>query len=129
MRRALAVAGLGLVLAGCGAHPVEQGTTLPLTSSAGAAAPALSPNGEDSVAEAKRDGVPTVTLTIAAEQGRTEEVVASLQRLGAVVEASDAAIGYVRAAVPVDLAVDVPALAGVGKVDVDRPLSNRDPEP
>ncbi|MGM1063351.1 hypothetical protein [Saccharothrix sp. Mg75] len=135
MRRLLVVGCLGVALAGCGAHPAPAGSPDPLTTAPRNSAPevavpsSLSPRGEESVAEAKAGGVPTVTLTIATDQGRAGDVVAALERLGATVEASDAATGHVRAVVPVDLAVDVPALSGVKQVDVDQPLSNRDPEP
>ncbi|MFD1147494.1 hypothetical protein [Saccharothrix hoggarensis] len=136
-----------LVLAGCaerpttdaratatGDRPAVTGDRSPATGSPTATSevrvPAkLSPQGEDVLAKAERSGVKTVVLTLATERGKTDQVISELRRLGGAVEADDTSIGYVRVAVPVEVARQVPAVAGVSQVDVDEPLSNADPTP
>ncbi|WP_447004158.1 hypothetical protein ACRAKI_31665 [Saccharothrix isguenensis] len=128
------LAGLaGLALVGCGdrqdagSHPV---LTVPTSAiSEVQVLPELSPQGKDVLERAKRSGARTVVLTVATDQGRTDQVAAGLRSLGGTVEATDATIGYVRASVPVDLAERVTAIEGISRVDVDEPLSNIDPTP
>jgi hypothetical protein len=63
------------------------------------------------------------------QPGRDEEVEQALTKLGATVESRDPRIGYLRAEMPVDKVEDARLIAGVSKVDLDEPLSNRLPEP
>ncbi|OKI31333.1 hypothetical protein A6A25_28015 [Saccharothrix sp. CB00851] len=128
----------GLVLTGCAAQP-QTGTwstgtpispTAPVTVSSVSVPPAkLSPKGVEVLEQAKRDGARTIGLTISTERGKADEVAASLRRLGATVEATDAAIGYVRVTAPVEAVAKVTAVDGISRVDVDEPLSNIDPTP
>ncbi|MGI5504896.1 hypothetical protein [Lentzea sp. CA-135723] len=81
------------------------------------------------IEQAKRDGHLTVPLTIAVQQGRSEEVEQALKALGATVESRDPRIGYLRAEMPVDKVEDAHLIIGVSAIDVDEPLSNKLPEP
>ncbi|QQQ75573.1 hypothetical protein IOD16_31515 [Saccharothrix sp. 6-C] len=127
----------GLVLAGCAQRPAETGspgTRPPGSGSVGVTSstvpPArLSPQGEDALERARRDGARSVGLTVSTEPGRADEVAGAVDRLGGTVEATDATIGYVRVTVPVELAEQVVSVDGVSRVDVDEPLSNGDPTP
>lgn len=138
MHRLVVTAALaGLALAGCARQPVETGvigTPPPITgpvsvSSPPAPTPELSPRAKDLLERARRDGVATVGLTVSTEPGKADEVAAAMDRIGGTVEATDAAIGYVRVTVPVELAEKVTSVAGISRVDVDEPLSNIDPTP
>ena len=136
MGRLVLVALAGLVVAGCAQRPTDTGsigTRSPVTSSTVSsvpvAAPKLSPQGKDALARAQRDGVRAIGLTVSTEPGKTDEVASTMDRLGATVETTDAAIGYVRVTVPVELVAQVTAVEGVSRVDVDEPLGNGDPTP
>ncbi|GLZ29984.1 hypothetical protein Lesp02_21740 [Lentzea sp. NBRC 105346] len=120
MRRALVAAACVLTLSGCGskATPAQEVTaTVPPTIN------------KTNVDQARRDGAKSVTVMVSVKEGRHDDVVKALRELGASVEAQDPKIGYVRAEVPIEKADAVPGLPGVSKVDVDEPLSYRDPEP
>ncbi|PSL58559.1 hypothetical protein B0I31_101778 [Saccharothrix carnea] len=127
-----------LVLAGCAAQPetatwsigTPTSPTGPVTVSSVPVPPAkLSPQGVRVLEQAKRDGARTIGLTISTERGKADEVAASLRGLGATVEATDAAIGYVRVTAPVESVAKMTAVDGISRVDVDEPLSNVDPTP
>ena len=89
----------------------------------------LSPQGRDVLERARRDGAGAVGLTISTDRGKADEVADAVRRLGATVEATDAAIGYVRVTAPIDAVARVAGVEGVSRVDVDEPLSNLDPTP
>lgn len=136
MRRLVVLALTGLALTGCAQRPTYTGsigTHPPITSatlSSVAPPPAkFSPGGEQALERAKRDGVRTIGLTVSTEPGEADVVAATMDRLGATVESTDASIGYVRVTVPVELAKKITAVEGVSRVDVDEPLSNGDPTP
>ncbi|MFI9010062.1 hypothetical protein ACIGNX_22805 [Actinosynnema sp. NPDC053489] len=123
----------GLVLAGCAQRPAETGppattgaegvTSVPVTPGK------LGPSARGALDRARRDGASTVGLTVSTERDRAAEVAEGLRGLGATVESTDTAVGYVRATVPIEAVARVPAVAGVSRVDVDEPLSNGDPTP
>jgi hypothetical protein len=127
----------GLALAGCAQRPADSGSVGPVPPVTGTAtvtsAPVtptkLSPQGRDVLDRARRDGASTIGLTISTERGRADEVADALRGLGATVESSDAAIGYVRVTAPIDAVAKVTDVEGVSRVDVDEPLSNGDPTP
>ncbi|MFE9745260.1 hypothetical protein ACFYOT_10180 [Saccharothrix saharensis] len=126
----------GLVLVGCAQRPTDTGsigTHSPITSAAVSSVPVppdkLSPQGRTALDRAKRDGVRSIGLTVSTEPGKADEVASTMDRLGATVESTDAAIGYVRVTVPVELAAKVTAVEGISRVDVDEPLGNGDPTP
>ncbi|MCE6998020.1 hypothetical protein LZG04_24940 [Saccharothrix sp. S26] len=125
----------GLALAGCAQRPADTGSigTPPPTSagvsSAPVPSPKLSPHARDVLAKAERDGVETIGLTVSTEPGKADEVAATMGRLGATVETTDATIGYVRVTAPIDAVAELTGVEGVSRVDVDEPLSNADPTP
>lgn len=138
MRRLVVTTALAvLVLAGCAQRPTDTGgfgTEPPITGPVGVSSlppptPKLSPHAKDVLEQARRDGVRTIGLTVSTEPGKADEVAAAMDRLGGTVEATDAAIGYVRVTVPVELAEKVTSVEGISRVDVDEPLSNIDPTP
>ncbi|MFJ6671989.1 hypothetical protein ACIQMJ_12850 [Actinosynnema sp. NPDC091369] len=141
MRRLVVTAVAGLVLAGCAQRPADTGSmdtgsigtppavTSVTVSSVPVPSTKLSPQGRTALDRAARDGVRAVGLTVSTEPGRADEVAATMARLGATVETTDAAIGYVRVTVPVELAGQVTAVDGISRVDVDEPLGNGDPTP
>ncbi|MGW4206425.1 hypothetical protein ACWEIJ_00430 [Lentzea sp. NPDC004789] len=123
MRRPLAVAFCALALGSCGTNGTP---TVPY-----AEVPAVASAKPDRlrIEQAKRDGHLTVPLMISVQPGRDEEVARALTKLGATVESRDPRIGYLRAEMPVDKVEDAYLIAGVSKVDLDEPLSNKLPEP
>ncbi|TQM82945.1 hypothetical protein FHX81_5357 [Saccharothrix saharensis] len=136
MRGSVVTAVAGLVLVGCAQRPTDTGTigTPPvITSVTVSSMPVppdkLSPRGRTALDRAERDGVRSIGLTVSTEPGRADEVAATMDRLGATVETTDAGIGYVRVTVPVELVAKVTAVEGISRVDVDEPLGNGDPTP
>ena len=136
MLRRLALVMCALTVAGCGAGPTQP-AALPIDSTS-LAAPVpttevpvakFSPRGKEILLDARRNGVRAVVLVISTEQGAAERTAAALRDIGATVEATDPAIGYVRASVPVDVADRAASLPGVSKVDVDEPIGYGDPTP
>jgi hypothetical protein len=123
MRRPLAVAFCALALGSCGTNGTNA---VPY-----AEVPTVSSAKPDKfrIEQAKRDGHLTVPLMISVQPGRDEEVEQALTKLGATIESRDPRIGYLRAEMPVDKVEDARLIAGVSKVDLDEPLSNRLPEP
>ncbi|MEV8440962.1 hypothetical protein AB0425_26590 [Actinosynnema sp. NPDC051121] len=127
----------GLALAGCAQRPADTGTVGPVppvtgtvgVTSAPVTPKKLSPQGLDVLERARRDGAGTVGLTISTDRGKADEVADALRRLGATVEAADTAIGYLRVTAPIDAVAQMTGVEGVGRVDVDEPLSNGDPTP
>jgi hypothetical protein len=131
MRRALVAAACALVVAGCGSKAVETGQA-PVAPEAGSAevTTTVPPTiNKQYVEQAQKDGATTVTLMVSVKDGQHDQVRKALEELGASVEAQDPRIGYLRAEVPIAKVNDVPALPGDSTVDLDLPLSNRDPEP
>lgn len=132
--RKLVVVGC-LVLAGCGARGDDVPVAVPpawsgtATSEVEVPVPELSPSGKQAVARARREGADSVVLLLSTAPGATERVAAELRGLGASVEASDAAVGYVRVSVPVDAVERAAALDGVSRVDVDEPVERVEPTP
>lgn len=148
MRRLVVTTALaGLVLVGCAQRPTDTGgfgtepritggfgTEPQITGPAGVSSlppppSKLSPHAKEVLAQARRDGLRTIGLTVSTEPGKVDEVAAAMDRIGGTVEATDAAIGYVRVTVPVELAEKVTSVGGISRVDVDEPLSNIDPTP
>ncbi|MEU4448226.1 hypothetical protein AB0K14_29720 [Actinosynnema sp. NPDC050801] len=136
MRRIAVLVLTGLALAGCAERPADTGSTGPepaTTSTAVPSAPVhptrLSPHGLDVLKDAERNGASTIGLTVSTEPGRAAEVAAAVQRLGATVETTDPAIGYVRVTAPVGAVAELAGIEGISRVDVDEPLSNGDPTP
>lgn len=127
----------GLALAGCAQRPADTGSVVPVPPATGtvgvtsvAVTPTkLSPQGRDVLERARRDGAGTVGLTVSTDRGKADEVADALRRLGATVDSTDAAIGYVRVTAPIDAVTEVTGVEGVSRVDVDEPLSNGDPTP
>lgn len=123
----------GLALVGCAQRPAETGTPPTTTSAHSTEVPVtpakLSPHGLDVLKDAEHDGASTIGLTISTEHGKADEVAATLARLGATVETTDTAIGYVRVTAPIDAVAKLAGVEGISRVDVDEPLSNGDPTP
>lgn len=117
MRRALAAAACLLTLAACGSKP---------DTTAAEVTPTID---KSHIEQAEKDGAKTVTVLVSVKEGQQDQVEKALRELGAQVEATDPKIGYIRAEVPIAKVNEVPQLPGVSKVDVDEPLSYRDPEP
>ncbi|GAB2982827.1 hypothetical protein [Saccharothrix stipae] len=136
MRRTAVLVLTGLALAGCAERPVDTGSTGPEPAITSAAVPStavqpnkLSPHGLDVLKDAERDGARTIGLTVSTEPGKAAEVAAAVRRLGATVETTDPAIGYVRVTAPIEAVATLAGIEGISRVDVDEPLSNGDPTP
>jgi subtilisin family serine protease len=81
------------------------------------------------VAEAERQGKPTVTLVVAAERGRTDQAAQQLRDLGGKVETAAKDVDYLKVEVPRDKAEKAAQLGAVKSVDVDGPIKLDDPKP
>jgi hypothetical protein len=87
--------------------------------------------------KARTKGQKTVTLLVAADRGKSNQVAASLEKLGGTVEERTDSVGYLRVKISIDKAQDVANVAGVTTADVDdliplddpRPLGSEDPIP
>jgi subtilisin family serine protease len=83
----------------------------------------------DLLADAERNGQQNVTLLVAAERGETDAAADELRSLGAVVEKTDAEIGYVKVSLPRGNAEKAAKLGSVSVVDVDGLIDLDDPRP
>ncbi|RKT57367.1 hypothetical protein [Saccharothrix australiensis] len=119
----------GTAPVGVATLPADQRTNSPQAVSRAPAPAQLSPHGKDVLVRARRDGVTRVVLVISTDTGATERTATALRELGAVVEAADASVGYLRASVALDDVQRAVAAEGVRQVDVEEPLSATDPTP
>jgi hypothetical protein len=139
--RKLALAiGVCALLAGCGSNSTH-GATPPIGSASSPTAPALvsvtpeasmpkiSPHGRELLAQARKARWSSVVLIVSTQKGTAERTAAALRDLGGVIEATDTSVDYVRVSVPLDAVDKATTLEGISAVDVDEPLSYRDPTP
>lgn len=123
-----------LVLGSCGAR-TPAGSPASATPSGSPSASSESPvrklNEEQrqQVAKARKDGRKTMLLMVFTEPGATEKVTSGLRELGATVEVSDGAVGYLRVDVPLDAVERAVALPSVTSVELDRLIPRDDPTP
>ncbi|MFE2750804.1 S8 family serine peptidase [Actinosynnema sp. NPDC059335] len=81
------------------------------------------------LAEAERAGQPTVTLLVAAEEGKLDSAANDLKALGGVVESTERDVDYLKVSVPREKAEKAAALASVNAVDVDGLVVLDNPRP
>lgn len=81
------------------------------------------------VTAAEAAGRSTVTLLVAAEPDRLAAAADQLRSLGGVVQATDAAVDYLKVEIPTGNAVRAAKLEAVDAVDVDRLIPLDDPRP
>lgn len=81
------------------------------------------------LAEAERAGQATVTLLVAAEEGKLDSAANDLKALGGVVESAERDVDYLKVSVPRDKAEKAAGLASVNAVDVDGLVVLDDPRP
>ena len=91
--------------------------------------PVLSPRAKELIDLAKQARRESVVLTISTVSGQAEATAQALRDLGATVESVDAAVGYVRASVPVAVAAQAATLDGVSRADVEEEIGFPDPTP
>ncbi|MET1073449.1 MAG: hypothetical protein ABWY11_12450 [Umezawaea sp.] len=122
------------VLGGCGQRPAATSQETPVSSTGASSpvrvpAPTRAPGLKEQIDAARQARLETVVLTISTLDGRTASTARALRDLGATVESEDAAVGYVRARVPVALAAQAATLGGISRVDLEDPVGNTDPTP
>ena len=81
------------------------------------------------IEEAQAAGEETVTLLIAAEPDQLASAVQQVESLGGEVEATDAAVDYLKVEIPTEQADDAARLSAVAAVDVDGIIHARRPAP
>jgi len=81
------------------------------------------------LAEAEKAGQDTVTLLVAAEQGKLDSAADDLEALGGVVETTERDVEYLKVSVPRDKAEKAAELASVDAVDVDGLVALDNPRP
>lgn len=99
------------------------------------AAPASAPGGKlrkadrEALAQARAQGLGTVTLLIAAKRGSNRAVSSGIVGLGGTVRFQDDDLDYLRAIVPTEKVEAVAALDGVQTVNLDEVIPLDDPHP
>jgi hypothetical protein len=83
----------------------------PFVSTAGRGV-SLSQHARDLLTAARERGETTITLLVAAQPARTDDVSTGLARLGANLRYQDATLGYLRVILPIDTAASVTGAAG-----------------
>ncbi|GAA2824890.1 hypothetical protein GCM10010452_61480 [Crossiella cryophila] len=125
-----------LALGSCGARP--QAGSPPSATSSGSPSTQVSSESpvrkldeakRQQVAKARQEGRKTMLLMVFTEPGATEKVTTGLRELGATVEVSDGAVGYLRVEVPLDAVERAAALPSVTSVELDRLIPRDDPTP
>lgn len=81
------------------------------------------------LATAKAQGASTVTLLIAAANGKNNSVISGLKSLGAVIRKADGDVSYIRADVPLSKVEAAANLAGIVAADLDETVPLYDPTP
>ena len=71
------------------------------------------------IAEARAEGKSTIIVMVAAKGGAARDAIRELESLGGVVQFQDAALGYIRASLPLDKVAEASQLASVEALDVD----------
>ncbi|MCW2779374.1 MAG: Outer rane stress sensor protease DegS, partial [Frankiales bacterium] len=89
----------------------------------------LGAHDDELLAAARRDGAATVTLLVAAKGGAARDAQQQLEQLGGVVRKQDAALGYLRVALPTGRAKQAAALSAVQAVDLDEVVPLDEPAP
>jgi hypothetical protein len=115
-----------LVLGAASAQPASAAPSAP---KAGGNHSQLGKHDRELLATAKAKGASTVTLLIAAAQGKNTSVVSALQALGATVSKRDDDVSYIRAIVPIARAEAAANVAGVVAADLDEVIPLDDPAP
>ena len=137
--RAAWVGSVGLVVLLAGIPIAEQNAVaLPRPSAAvaddgtdgsGVANPGLDVEDRDRVAEAEAAGDSTVTLLVAADDGKVDEAAAQMEALGGVVETTEESIDYLKVVVPIGNAEKAALVPAAMAVDVDGLIELDDPRP
>ncbi|HVK21758.1 MAG TPA: S8 family serine peptidase [Actinokineospora sp.] len=125
-RRRTAVKSAGICLL---TAVVVAAFTPPLTASADPPGSGLGRHDRQLLAEAVANGKPTVTMLIATRPGASADVSRGIERLGGRIGYTDAALGYVRAAVPTARAEQAAKVTGVQAADLDETVALDDPRP
>lgn len=81
------------------------------------------------LAQARRSGQPVVILLVGTEPGQTAEAAVGLEELGAIISASEPAVGYLRVSIPTEHVEQAAALPAVSAVHIDQLIPRDKPRP
>ena len=120
-RHALALVALGLTA-------LVAAIALPAVGANGKGAK-LTKHERELIAEARAEGRSSIVVMVAAKGGATNDAIRELEALGGTIQFRDAALGYIRASLPLDKVQQAAALASVAALDVDETIAVPDPRP
>ncbi len=117
-----------VVLAALGLTALTAAIALPAVGANGTGAK-LTKQERQLIAEARAEGKSSIVVMVAAKGGAARDAIRELESLGGTVQYQDAALGYIRASLPLDKVEQAAQLASVEALDVDETFPLPDPRP
>jgi subtilisin family serine protease len=117
-----------LALAALGVTALATAIAIPAVGASGKAAK-LTKHERALIAEARASGETSVIVMVAAKGGAANDAIRELEALGGTIQYRDAALGYIRASVPLDKVGQAAQLSSVEALDVDETFDVPDPRP